>query len=176
MTSSNRGTSLALAVVVALAVPAFGCGSSGKGNGSSRGPARSNAMAYSACMRKNGVPNFPDPDSRGRVVLTSGQTSFQAGTDVNSPQLQRAQRACQSLRPAGGRPSARQEANAQQQMLKYAECMRSHGVEKFPDPGAGKQLDVGKRSGIDPNAPAFKSAQQACQTLVPHSALSTTHP
>jgi hypothetical protein len=59
---------------------------------------RSQALAYSACMRSHGLPNFPDPDflSGGRVALkiTAG-----TGIDPRSPQFQAAQKACQSKLP-----------------------------------------------------------------------------
>jgi hypothetical protein len=48
--------------------------------------------------------------------------------------------------------------------------MRSHGLANFPDPqtsGNGIGLTIGKNSGIDPNSPQFKSAQHACQSLLP---------
>jgi hypothetical protein len=47
--------------------------------------------------------------------------------------------------------------------------MRSHGVPNFPDPqfgGGGVRIQIGGAGGIDPNAPAFKSAQQACQSIL----------
>lgn len=51
--------------------------------------------------------------------------------------------------------------------LDFAKCMRSHGVPKFPDPrsgGRGFQFDT---SAINPQSPAFQSAQQACRHLLP---------
>jgi hypothetical protein len=50
-------------------------------------------------------------------------------------------------------------------MFKYADCMQAHGVPNFPDPsGAGVQLSG---SGISTQSPAFRSAQSACQKLLP---------
>jgi hypothetical protein len=148
------------------------------GTSSSGGSGKPDAMAFSACMRKNGVPNFPDPDSSGKLLITSGRSANgeKTGVDSNSPQFKKAQQACQNLQPAGGRPSEQQQQKAQQEMLKYAACMRSHGVPKFPDPKSGEPLDLGKQTGVDPNAPAFQSAQQACQKIVPGSPLSTGPP
>jgi hypothetical protein len=178
---------LALAAAVALAALAAGCGgSSGQGvaklpstkstdnsKSSSGGSGRPNAMAYSACMRKNGVAEFPDPDSSGHILLTSSRSAngHKTGVDVDSPQFKKAQQACQSLQPNGGRPTAQQQAQAQQAMLKYAACMRSHGVPRFPDPKAGGALSIGKNGGVDPNTAAFKSAAQACHKIVPGSPL-----
>ncbi len=53
--------------------------------------------------------------------------------------------------------------------LEFANCMRSHGVPNFPDPtvgGNGIQI-LGSSSGINPQSPAFQSAQTSCQHLLP---------
>src|SRR5579864_3031487 len=53
--------------------------------------------------------------------------------------------------------SAPSQTQLQQDALKYAECMRAHGVPKFPDPnpGGGFLFQVG--AGIDPSSPTFKA-------------------
>jgi hypothetical protein len=120
-------------------------------------------------MRSHGVPNFPDPDNKGRIKITSGvaRNGQKTGVDVNSPGFERARKACDQLLPNGGRPTAAQQEKEQQQMLKYAQCMRSHGVPRFPDPKAGGAMTLGTKSGVDPNTPQFQSAQKTCQKLVP---------
>jgi hypothetical protein len=52
----------------------------------------------------------------------------------------------------------------------YSECMRSHGVPKFPDPDSQGHLmiRVGPGTGLDPNSPAFRAAQRTCQKLMPN--------
>jgi len=97
------------------------------------------AVAYSDCMRSHGVPNYPDPASNGALPKGSAQ---QFG--VSSTQLQAAESDCQNLYPANG--GAIQEcettgdcpqAVVQQAlniMREYAQCMRSHGVPRWPDP------------------------------------------
>jgi hypothetical protein len=55
----------------------------------------SRTVKFVACMRKNGVPNFPDPTAQG---------GFQDGAsaiDPSSPQFQAGLRVCRSLLPAG---------------------------------------------------------------------------
>ncbi len=49
--------------------------------------------------------------------------------------------------------------------IKFAQCMRVHGVSSFPDPGADGGINI--PSGINPRAPAFLSAQRACAKLLP---------
>ena len=137
--------------------------SSADSSGGNSSPAPTGAaglLAYSECMRAHGVPDFPDP------VGNSLQIKGGPGSDLdpNSPKMQTAQKACQSLAPGGaqgGTVSAAQQAQA----LKYSACMRSHGVPNFPDPtftGGGVQLHV---TGIDPNSPQMVAAQKACQSL-----------
>jgi hypothetical protein len=73
--------------------------------------------------------------------------------------------ACGSSSPssssAGGQTNPNQ-AQAQQDVLNFARCMRSHGVAKFPD-----DLNFQNVPGINPSSPAFKTAQTACQHLLP---------
>ncbi len=51
--------------------------------------------------------------------------------------------------------------------LKFAGCMRSHGVPNFPDPGSNGSIDLTPGSGLNPASPAFKSAQGQCKKLLP---------
>jgi hypothetical protein len=173
---------LALAGVVGLSLLASACGdssgakvaqldtnASAKGSGSSNASGSGDPRAYAACMRSHGVPNFPDPDSDGRLKITSGvsRSGQKIGVDVNSPRFKTAQEACKKLLPNGGRPTAAQQAQEQQAMLKFAQCMRSHGVPKFPDPKPGGALALGEKVGVDPDTPQFQAAQRACQKAVP---------
>jgi hypothetical protein len=48
-------------------------------------------------------------------------------------------------------------------LLKYAQCMRAHGVPTFPDPRATGGLVI--PNSINTDSPAFRSAQQACGRL-----------
>lgn len=54
-------------------------------------------LKYVACMRQNGVPNFPDPQGGG-IIIRGGPGS---GVDPNSPQFKAATQKCQKLLPAG---------------------------------------------------------------------------
>ncbi len=67
-----------------------------------------------------------------------------------------------SGKPGGGSGSATASAG-----IRYADCMRAHGVPNFPDPNSaagGVQLSG---SGIHTQSPAFRSAQSTCQKLLP---------
>jgi hypothetical protein len=127
-----------------------------------------NGTKFAACMRKNGVPNFPDPTSSGTVSI--GPSS---GIDPSSPKFQAAQQTCRKLLPNGGQPTPAQIAKMQAGALAFSKCMRAHGVTNFPDPtfsaggGIGIHIQAGSKSGLDPNNPTFQKAQQACQGKLP---------
>jgi hypothetical protein len=63
--------------------------------------------------------------------------------------------------PAGG--------SARHSELAYARCMRVHGITSFPDPNAHGEIAVnaGPGTGLDPKSPQFKSANNACKSLLP---------
>lgn len=68
----------------------------GFGSGSSQSPGQqSRLIKFSQCMRKNGVPNFPDPQPNGAMLIQGG------GIDPNSPRFQQAMQTCRPLLPAG---------------------------------------------------------------------------
>lgn len=193
VTPGARGWSLTIrqlrrALVLAVALGSLGlavagCGgsssdsstSSGGSAGSSGGTPASSQTANSSklaqfaqCMRAHGLSDFPDP--------TGGHLNLRItkGSDLNpnSPAYQTAFKACKSLEPAGLRSGARQNPQQQQQLLKFVNCMRSHGVANFPDPNAnGTMLIQGGANGVDPNSPQFKSAMQACRSLIPAGAV-----
>jgi hypothetical protein len=51
--------------------------------------------AESACMRKHGVPDMPDPNSQGTILVGSG-------VDSSSPQFRAAEKTCAYLNPGSG--------------------------------------------------------------------------
>jgi hypothetical protein len=54
------------------------------------------------------------------------------------------------------------------ELLKFSQCMRSHGVTDFPDPGSGGLAIQanGSNSDLDPNSPTFQAAERACRKYV----------
>jgi hypothetical protein len=191
---------LALLVLMSLGLVAAGCGGGGKSpsvaslggattttsdsstdsapsaGGSAAGPSGSNfslvmktqnGEKFAQCMRKNGVPNFPDPNGQGQITINGS-----SGIDPRSPKFQKAEQTCRKLLPNGGEATPQQRAQMQQQMLKFAACMRAHGVKDFPDPdfsnGHGSiQLKGGPGSDLNPDSPTFQRAQNACKADLP---------
>jgi hypothetical protein len=58
-------------------------------------------------------------------------------------------------------------APSKAQSLEFSQCMRSHGVPKFPDPNGNGAIAFGPNSGIDPKSPSFQRAMHACQKYQP---------
>ncbi len=52
--------------------------------------------------------------------------------------------------------------------IALSKCMRAHGVTNFPDPGAngGRGINLAG-TGINPQSPAFRTAQGVCFKLMP---------
>jgi hypothetical protein len=168
---------LALATLSSLVLMLVGCGgSSGQGvaqvdttettstePSSADGSGSADPTAYSACMRKNGVPAFPDPDSEGRLLLKAGPGT---GIDPESAQFKAAAKACQKFAPEA--PSPAQQAEDREQLLAFSACMRKNGVPDFPDPTFNPDGSGGlKLDRKVAEAPQFKAAQEACEKLLP---------
>jgi hypothetical protein len=75
--------------------------------------------------------------------------------------------ACSSSSP-GSTPDAGSSPVTTVELVKFAQCMRSHDIKNFPDPvdGGFSFSGVGPDS-VDPGSPAFQAAKAACIHLVP---------
>ncbi len=154
-------------VAVALIVPVAASAGGPQGN-------LQQALAYSRCMRAHGVPRFPDPPSSGTIPKVTLQ---QLG--VGESQWQSAQNACSHLLPNGGNgPSQSQLRQWMNGMLRFAQCMRSHGVPSWPDPviDAGGNPEFYLDGRVDQNAPQIKSRIRDCVHWLPSFAISPGNP
>jgi hypothetical protein len=181
----SRGIALAMAGLILLLGACGGTSSStGSGGGpSAEGSASSlSAVGYSHCMRSQGVPNYPDPGSGGQLPKASAQL-----LGISSSQFDAAQRACQSLLPASGgslNATSLQQcylggvcppALVQQALdagLKFAQCMRSHGVPNWPDPTVNSDGEPLFYIRVPrPAPPQVSSAINECERLQPDGSL-----
>jgi hypothetical protein len=112
---------------------------------------------FAKCMREHGV-DVPDPGPDGSIQFDPGA----AGGDRNKAIT--ASSACQQYLPNGG---TLQNLSPQQleQARAFAKCMREHGVD-MPDPDPNSGVSAILNSGVDFDSPEFKSAAEACQSLV----------
>jgi hypothetical protein len=110
-------------------------------------------------VRAHGVPRFPDPPSSGGPPPKKSLAQL----GVSSAQFQSSQSFCRRLLPSGGQPpSQAQREQVRAQALRYAQCVRSHGVPGFPDPGSDGRIPDPASVGIDQGSPKFEAANQAC--------------
>ena len=126
------------------------------------------ALAYAKCMRAQGITNFPDPTVQDSATSKAVGFNLDAGIDTHSSQFQSASKKCQK-QTGFGHISAAQLQQGMNAMLKYAECMRSHGITSFPDPFENSH-QIGfntSGTGIDQNSPRFKAANKTCQPFLP---------
>jgi hypothetical protein len=172
-----RRTVAALTIAAALAGGLAACGSSGSSNASAATGSGTSSTQYQArlnlakCFRAHGI-NVPDPSAGGGVA--GGGGVFRALRNYPQAQIQSAAQACrQYFAQAFSRPNLTpaQRQQARQQLVKFAQCMRSHGVN-VPDPstsGSGGGFGFARPFGsVDRNSPAFQAAAKACASLRPH--------
>lgn len=152
-----RRAGVLAAGIAGIAVLAAACGGGSSGSAGSLG--RSNlqiAIDYAKCMRSHGAPNWPDPNSQGQFLKTkTNAADFQASAS--------AYRACLHLLPNGGELTAAQQQIIAPLMLKFADCMRSHGITNFPDPTVNAKGIAVDAHSLDMSSPQFHAAQQACR-------------
>ncbi|TMC02664.1 MAG: hypothetical protein E6J41_29590 [Chloroflexi bacterium] len=178
---NNSTRAIIAAAVLALLAVACGNGASSTRSGGSAAAGGSSssqsALAFSRCMRTNGVPNYPDPDSSG--ALRKGAPE-QFG--VSTSQFQSAQTACQHLLQDGGTlqqcevAGACSQAQMQQMMtddLAFARCMRSHGVPNWPDPTetGGRVVFSLSGTGIDHHSTQIEARMNECEPVAPNAVL-----
>ena len=178
----TRSPLLLAAVGAALALGA--CGSSDDGGGATSGASTQDkafegALKFSKCMRDHGV-DFPDPQrvGSGGIKITG------RNINPNDPKTKSAQSACQKYMQVGGGETIdpAKRAALQESALKFARCMREHGVD-MPDPqlsgkggltfqagpgsgGGNSGPGKGKGLGVNPDSPKFKAADKACNHLL----------
>jgi hypothetical protein len=75
------------------------------------------------------------------------------------------------LARCGGSSTQPQVQQEQHDAVRFAVCMRSHGVPDYPDPhisGSSNHVQITISPGsADPNSPVFGSAGHACHNLLP---------
>lgn len=157
-----------------LAILAAGCGSAAKhppasGSQQSQSPeaVARDAYRYAACIRAHGVPSFPEP----KVSVSPGHQGIRQAVPAGvgtSPKFAAAQKACKGIMPEPENETAAQRSAREHErathMLAFAQCLRAHGVQSFPDPGAQGQLTLAmiRAAGVDLQAPSFLSGAKAC--------------
>lgn len=122
----------------------------------------SKLLKYAQCMRSHGVLDYPDPIAAGSAPHSNPDVRNFAS---NSPAFQTAAHACRNYEVGQPSSSGAQTAELVAKLLKYVQCMRSHGVSNFPDPTSTGGLTI--PNSIDENGPLFTRANNVCSNLLP---------
>jgi hypothetical protein len=111
-----------------------------------------------ACARKHGMPGVPDP-----VLGSNGQVTIPGGTPVPTPAVRSA--CAVQIRAAEASSSTLPNVSQSdmQALLRWAACMRAHGLPHWPDPNAQGVFHV--RSADAGTLVSSKQADTACRSL-----------
>jgi hypothetical protein len=107
-------------------------------------------LQYTRCVREHGAP-MADPRGSGEDELPG---RIEAGFDKEKGDA--ALRACEALRP----PIPQAQLQGKMNLVRlYARCMRDHGVDDFPDPGADGRTPIRPEVAADPQ---YAEAKRVC--------------
>jgi hypothetical protein len=156
---------MAIAAVVA-GITLTGCGAAASAGAAARPTAEGSASpdaeiaSIVACYRSHGDPSFPDP------VYDPHDGRWHFGASPGGAPLS-TQQACRHLFPQAVASPPVSQAEFQQ-LVKFAECMRAHGLTNWPDP------DPDGSFGLPPSfykKAVEEQADNACQHLLPSGGL-----
>jgi hypothetical protein len=159
-----------LAVVAALVpVPALlACGSSNSPTAAaasehaSEQRAEQKATEFAKCLREHGV------NASASAAGGGFQLRIQGAPGGGKQSIVGAQKACAKYQPEPKKIhlSPQEKVKREEEVLKFAKCMREHGIDIHTEVGGGAVgIGIhGSSSGNGPNpaSPAFQSAQKAC--------------
>ena len=166
-----------LAVTIGLLLLTAACGSgtsssstsstsstSSSGSGGVSAAYGSDKLGLARCLRTHGVPNYPDPNASGQEPPNSKQLIF-------SPQGQTAVRACSYWGNRIHNDVAAQNQAAMGEYVRFAQCMRAHGLPNFPDPmnaeGRVEFVLSASQDGFDPHSPQVLAKARQCESVLP---------
>ncbi len=168
-----------VAVLVALALFAGGCGGSKAPSVASLGttstagatttsPSKPSRAAFASCLSSHGYQaSVGSGAATGTKSLSIFGVVIGGSVDPSSPQFQSALQACRKFLPGGGPPAMTpaQRAEHAKAMASFAACMRKHGVPGFPDPNGQGLFSPESIKGLDPTSSLFQSAFKVCAPL-----------
>jgi hypothetical protein len=169
----SRPHTTALAGLALTLLALTGCGGTGGGDdgvasangGNGRAAASPSArpsldprdaqLKFAQCMRQNGVDMAdPKPGEPG-VRITGGKGELS--------KVEAARKKCAHHLQAGGIGQGATDPKARDRQLKFAQCMRQHGIN-VPDPKPGQPLTIDRPKG---SPEQFEEAEKACAQFGP---------
>jgi hypothetical protein len=154
-----------LAALAMVALIGAGCSANGSSGGNKNATSRDRGIKFAQCVRENGVSAFPDPNASGELTIDG--IANRSSLDTNTAAFKKAIGACRDLQPPGFMGQKR-SAQAQENALEFAQCMRDNGVKDFPDPTAdGPLIDTSRipsAAGRGARSiPGFQAAVDKCR-------------
>ncbi len=147
-----------VALVAAVGIVAAACSSSGGAATPSPGASVEAALlAFSQCMRDQGITNMPDPtvDSQGNVQIQQPPGGHDAGAhDAFAAARSECDKYLQGVTQGFSHADV---TKTQDQFLRLAQCMRARGVD-VPDPDFSE-------GGHDPGAQFLDAVNQSDPTV-----------
>jgi hypothetical protein len=139
-------------IAAALLVAALLAGCGGSSGGGMTQPAFHRALKAAACMRANGVPNYPEP----KLINGTVHISFTTSVNPTTPAVQTAAKRCGY--------QAEQQTEETRSRIAFVRCMRAHGLKNFPfpTPDGAVSVEMVEAAGINPQAPAVARVEAKC--------------
>jgi hypothetical protein len=109
-------------------------------------------------MRAHGIADFPDPDADGNFDL-----SREGDMDPANPTYQAATQACQAYGSSGKSSAPALTPDQIAATVRFAQCMRSHGIANYPDPDSDGHIPGVRHLGVDPSSAQFEDADNVCK-------------
>lgn len=137
------------------------CGSSGAPQNAATKDPDAARVRFAQCMRKAGI-DVATSDSGGGIRIRVPRA-------INPARMDKIQKDCfkTSGMPQPQAPSPAMQQEAQDNALKFAACMRAHGVN-MPDPQfSGGKITMMIQKSVNPSLPRVQNAQKACEKLNP---------
>ncbi|WP_248960738.1 hypothetical protein [Sphaerisporangium perillae] len=154
-------TRIRIAALVAIPLILGACGGdppdagvASGGNGAGSPTSSADLAKYASCLREHGL-----------TVVERDDGLSVRGPDPRTGQA--AEEACKQYAPNLPEMPADEKKKLMDQALKFAVCMREHGVN-MPDPQQDAKGGIKQElpTGMDKDAPVVRAAQEACRPLM----------
>jgi len=152
---NRRYPGLVTVVVAGLVLAA--CGGQPQHSASVRDAAAPTWHRLVQCARQNGMPDLPDP-----TIDDQGQAHFPGGTPSPPPSVVQACQAIYDQLPAQARGTGSGSQNDPAMMRQFAQCMRRHGIDDWPDPDAQGKFHMPPSLGNIKRSPRWQPIRAAC--------------
>ncbi|GAA3192632.1 hypothetical protein [Nonomuraea roseoviolacea] len=117
---------------------------------------RSAQLKFAQCMREHGI-EMDDPEPGGGIRIKSKKG--------DEAKMQEAQKACgHFMENAVGKLNGKMDPKARDQALKFAQCMREHGID-MKDPSTDGRIEISVRPGTPEEK--VEAAHKACKEFEP---------